>query len=101
MLIKLLCIETTDVCNSYDEELFTINEGDIINALIDEDGIRFEYEENTYSPSYYYEDVEKLFISAFDVDSYNKIYQKAKSCTMYLQDGLAVALGDGIVKMEV
>ena len=101
MQIKLLCVETSEMCDVDGSELFTIDEGDIVNAIIDDDGVCFEYEKNIYSAPYYYEDVEKYFISAFDEESYNKIYQKVTNCKMYFEDGRTIDLGNGRAKMEI
>lgn len=101
MKIKLLCVETSEMCDVDGSELFTIHEGDIVNAIIDEYGVCFEYEKNIYSAPYYYEDVEKYFISAFDEESYNKIYQRVTNCKIYFEGERTIDLGDGAVKMEV
>ena len=101
MLIKLLCISTIRINNSYyGGKDFVIKEGDIVNALIDRDGVRFEYEPNHYSVPYRFEDVDNDFISAFDEDTYNKIYKKATNCKAYFNDGQSLELGNVTIKMD-
>lgn len=87
MIIKLLCINTTDLYDYDGDKILTINEGDIVNAFVDRYGVHFEYEPNCYTAPYRYEDVEKDFISAFDEDSYNKIYKKVHNCKVFI-DGV-------------
>ena len=73
MIIKLLCINTSVMCDYYGNEILTIKEGDIVNAFVDRYGVHFEYETNCYTEPYSYEVAEKNFISAFDKESYDKI----------------------------
>ena len=100
MYIKLLCIKTSNFRDHYGEHYFTIQEGDIVDALVESQGIHIEYKPKCYSLPYRFEDIEESFISAFDEDSYNRIYKKVSNCKMYLEDGAILDLGDGIVKME-
>ena len=101
MFIKLLCIKTCDFKDLYGKVHFTIEEGTTTKALIDEQGVHFEYEPNHYSLPYKFEDMSKAFISAFDEEAYNKIYHKASNCKMYFEDGAVTDLGDVTVKVEV
>lgn len=101
MFIKLLCTNSSTFCSSiYGGSDFTINEGDIVRALIGADGVRFEYEPNHYSLPYRFEDVSKGFISEFDKDAYNKIYQKASGCKMYFEDGTVIDPGDVTIRLS-
>lgn len=100
MFIKLLCVKTTDFDGVYGEKQFTIEEGSAVNAMVYRDGVRFEYEPDHYSLPYRFEDIEKRFISAFDEESYNKIYTKVTNCKMYLEDGSVINLGNGRIKIE-
>ena len=86
MIIKLLCVERVILCDYNYEELSTIEEGDVVNALVNTLGISIEYEPNCYTMPYLYEDVAKNFISAFDEDSYNKIYKKVNNCKMFINN---------------
>lgn len=98
MFIKLLCIHKVDLCNYDGSKCLSINEGDITSALIDCNGVSFKCKDGHYSPSYRFEDVSTAFISAFDEESYNRIYQKVHDVTMHFEDGKYVNLGDAIVK---
>lgn len=100
MFIRLLCVKTTNFTGVYGEKSFAIEEGNTVGAMIGRDGIHFEYEPNHYSLPYSFEDIEKSFISAFDEESYNKIYKKVRNCKMYLEDGTVINLGNGRIKME-
>lgn len=100
MFIKLLCVKTTTFDGVYGEEQFTIEEGNVVSAMISRDGVHFEFEPNHYSLPYWFEDVAKGFISALDEESYNKIYKKVKNCKMYLEDGAVINLGNVRVTME-
>lgn len=93
MIIKLLCINTTDLYDYDGDKILTINEGDIVNAFVDRYGVHFEYEPNCYTAPYRYEDVEKDFISALDEDSYNKIYKKVQNCKVFI-DGIEVGIAE-------
>lgn len=100
MFIKLLCINTASFDDLYAENQFTIKEGDIIGAIVDRQGIYLEYKSNCYSLPYRFEDIEKSFISAFDEETYNKVYRKANNCKMYCEDGTIFELGDATIKMK-
>lgn len=99
MFIRLLCVETAEFKDSYNNTQFTIEEGDEVNAMISKLGIHFEYENGHYSLPYRFEDIEKGFISAFDKDAYDKIYKNVNNCTMYFEDGTVFKLGDAKVKV--
>lgn len=99
MFIRLLCVETVDFKDSYNNTQFTIEEGDEVNAMIGRQGVHFEYESGHYSLPYRFEDVEKGFISAFDKEAYDKIYHKVSNCTMCFNDGTVFELGDARVKV--
>ena len=99
MFIRLLCVETADFKDSYDNTQFTIKEGDEVNAMISKLGIHFEYERGHYSLPYRFEDIEKGFISAFDKEAYDKIYKKVSNCTMHFDDGTVCELGDARIKV--
>lgn len=100
MFIKLLCVKTTNFAGVYGTEEFTIEEGDTISAIIDRDGVHFEFEPDHYSLPYWFEDVAESFISALDEEAYNKIYKKVNNCKIYFEDGSVINLGNGIMKME-
>lgn len=100
MFIRLLCIKSADFTDHYGNSHFTIKEGDTVSAMVDYDGVRFEYEPNHYSLPYRFEDIAKSFISEFDKDAYNKIYQKASGCKMYFDDGTAIDLGDVTIRLS-
>jgi hypothetical protein len=100
MFIKLLCVNTVDLYDYYGDKLFTIQEGDAVNAMIQRNCIIFEYKKNHYSPAYNLETVSNDFISAFDEDAYNRIYQNVKDVTMHFKDGSTINLGDGIAKIR-
>ena len=97
MFIKLLCIDTTTF-KEHDLE-FTVKEGDIVSALIDNEGIRFEYEKDHYSLPYYFSDVEEHFISAFDEEVYNKRYKKGYNAKLYI-NGAVYDVGDVTFKVS-
>lgn len=100
MFIKLLCINTTTFQFGYgDKTKFTINEGDIVNAMVDSYGVHLEYEPRKYSPPYGFGDIGENFISAFDEEEYNKIYQKVSNCTLYF-NGNVVEVGDVTIKID-
>ena len=99
MIIKLLCINTSDMCDYYGNKILTIKEGDIVNAFVDRYGVHFEYETNCYTEPYSYEVAEKNFISAFDKESYDKIYKEINDCRIFL-DGVEIGRADN-VKMKV
>lgn len=100
MIIKLLCINTADVCDYYGDKILTIKEGDIVNAFVDRYGVHFEYETNCYTEPYSYETVEKSFISAFDEESYNKIYKKVNNCKMFLDNEEVAEFGGVTIKVN-
>lgn len=97
MFIKLLCIN--DIVFKAPEYEICVKEGETIGALFDWDGVRIEYEKNTYSFPYNFNDVEKCFISAFDEETYNSIYKKLKDCKIYL-DGKEIGTGEAELKLE-
>lgn len=99
MFIRLLCVNAVDFKDDYGNTHFTIEEGDEVNALVDRQGVHIEHKPNCYSLPYRFEDIEKGFISAFDKESYNKIYKKVSNCTMYFDDGTICELGDAVVKV--
>ena len=98
MKIKLLCTNTTEFAGCCDEDDFAINEGDVVNALIDRYGVRFEYKPKCYSLHYHFADIEDDFISAFDEETYNERYKKASNCMAYFNDGTNLELGDVTIK---
>lgn len=100
MYIKLLCINTLDMCDFCGNTISTVKEGDVIKALIDESGVCFEYEPNSYTPSYSYEIMAKYFISAFDEESYNKIYKKANNCKMFFDNKEVGGFGGVTIKVN-
>jgi hypothetical protein len=99
MFIRLLCVNAVDFKDSYDKVQFTIEEGDEVNAMISKYGIHFEYKKGHYSLPYRFEDVAKDFISAFDKETYDKIYKKVNNCMMYFEDGTVFEIGDARVKV--
>lgn len=100
MFIKLLCIETVSFKDSYGNIQFTIEEGDEVNAMVGRQGVHFEYESGHYSLPYRFEYVENNFISAFDKESYDKIYQNVSNCTMHFEDGTICELGSATIKVK-
>lgn len=98
MFIKLLCINTT-LFKEPDKE-WCVNEGDTISALINREGIRFEYKKDYYTLPYSLSDIEDNFISAFDEEAYNNIYKKGTDCKLYLENGTSYELSDVTLKME-
>lgn len=100
MFIKLLCVKTTYFKEPNNNE-WIVNEGDVVNALINREGIRFEYEKNHYSLPFRYSDMEDNFISAFDEEAYNNIYKKVTGCRLYLENGTSYELGDVTLKVEL
>ena len=46
MFTRLLCIKSADFTDHYGNSHFTIKEGDTVSAMVDYDGVRFEYEPN-------------------------------------------------------
>lgn len=97
MFIKLLCIDTMTFVGS--GEKFTIKEGDIVSALIDNEGIRFEYKKNCYSLPYYLSDIEEHFISAFDEEAYNSRYKKGYNAKLHI-NGEVYDVGDVTFKVS-
>lgn len=97
MFIKLLCIDTTTFVES--DEQFTVKEGDTVSALIDHEGIRFEYKKNCYSMPYYLSDIEEHFISAFDEEAYNSRYKKGYNAKLHI-NGAVYDVGDVIFKVS-
>jgi len=97
MFIKLLCIDTTTF-KERDLE-FTIKEGDTVSALIDHEGIRFEYKNDHYSLPYYLSDIEEHFISAFDEEAYNSRYKKGYNAKLYI-NGTSYDVGDITFKVS-
>lgn len=100
MFIKLLCVKTVNFKDPYGNIQFTVEEGDEVGAMIERQGIHFEYEANHYSLPYRFEDVEDSFISAFDKEEYNRIYKNVNNCTMYFEDGTICELGNVRIKVE-
>lgn len=103
MFIKLLCIETVDLLNEYGSTQFRINEGDIVSAIVNGDGVSFENKEDKegcYSEPYHYADVEEFFISAFDQEAFDKKYLGANNCKMYFEDGKVIKLDDALITMH-
>ena len=99
MFIKLLCIENAGFVDPYEGKHFIIEEGKTVGAFIDNQGVHIEYENNRYSLPYQFEDVGKHFISAFDDEAYDKIYQKVSDCKMHFENGTIFELGNAIVKI--
>lgn len=103
MFIKLLCIETVDLLNEYGSTQFRINEGDIVTAIVNGDGVSFENKEDKegyFSAPYHYEDVREYFISAFDQEAFNKKYREVSNCKMYFEDGKVIKLDDALITMQ-
>lgn len=100
MYIKLLCINTSDMCDFCGDKISTVKEGDVIKALIDESGVCFEYKPNCYTMPYSYEDIAKNFISAFDEESYNKIYKKENNCKMFSDNEEVAGFGGVTIKIN-
>lgn len=98
MFIKLLCINTTHFKES-DNNQWTVNEGEVINVLVNEEGVRIEYKKDHYSLPFDFYDIEYNFISAFDEERYNDIYKRGYGCKLYLENGKSYELGDVVFKV--
>lgn len=99
MFIKLLCVNTTHFKEPNNNK-WVVNEGEVVNALINREGIRFEYKKDHYSLPFRFSDIEENFISAFDEEAYNNIYKKVTNCKMYLENGTSYEIGEVTLKMK-
>lgn len=99
MDLKLLCVKDFMFSPGYySDETYLIKEGNTINAEVDDEGIRFEFEKNTLSAPYDIRDVSPHFITIFDKDNYNKVYRNVKDCRIYINDE-EILLGDAVIKL--
>lgn len=99
MGLKLFCVKDFMFRPDYfSDETYLIKEGNTINAEVYNEGIRFEFEENTLSAPYDIRDVSQHFITAFDADNYNKIYRNVKDCRIYINDE-EISIGDAVIKL--
>lgn len=101
MFIKLLCIEDV-VLENYDE-IFEIYEGNIVSAILKNNGIFIEFPSGMYA-RFCISDIDNNFISAFDEERYDDIYRRKykrrTNCKSYINDGRVLKLGNVTVKIH-
>ena len=109
MKIRLLYVKNmkAGTCVSEWEDLpryINFIEGEEYNAIIDivDKGIRFEYpnNHNHYTLPYNLDEMEEFFISAFDKETYDKIYTKGANCKMFIGSE-CINLGEVMIKKEI
>ena len=89
MKLFLRCIKPITFVGAGGEICVKCEEGKSYRALLMSDGIRFSNDGKSYGLPYDIWKLEDYFITDFDEESYNNIYQKVKDFKLYFDVELA------------